>query len=72
MMTAEFVREMCDKFRTGFVKICVTIGSVLIAFTISALLLPMALGVLLLAWAQRATQRHEEPANVIVVPATVV
>jgi hypothetical protein len=67
-MTAEFVREMCEKFRTGFVKVCVTIGSVLIAFTITALILPLVLGVLLLAWAKRATQQYQDPANVIVVP----
>jgi hypothetical protein len=68
-MSPSFIARMCDKFREGMVKICVTIGTALIVITVSAILLPLALGVLLIAWAQRASQPDVEPATIVVLPA---
>ncbi|HEY3963670.1 MAG TPA: hypothetical protein VGM05_03875 [Planctomycetaceae bacterium] len=68
-MSPSFIARMCDKFREGMVKICVTIGTALIVITVSAILLPLALGVLLIAWAQRASQPDVEPATIVILPA---
>ena len=68
-MTSSFITRMCERFRNGMVKICVTIGTALIVIAVSAIMLPLVLGMLLLAMAQRADRRDVEPASIIVIPA---
>ena len=68
-MSSSFITKMCAKFRTGMVKICITIGAVLIVIPLAALMLPVALGLLMLAWAKRAANHNAEPATIYIVPA---
>lgn len=68
-MSSSFITRMCERFRSGFVKVCVTIGTALIVITVSAIVLPLVLGLLFLAMAQRASQSDLEPASVVVLPA---
>jgi len=68
-MSKSLITKLCEKFRSGMVKVCVTIGTVLIAIAVSAILLPLVLGVLLVAWAQRTAQQNAEPTSIVVIPA---
>jgi hypothetical protein len=68
-MSTSFVARMCERFRTGIVRVCVTIGTALIVIAVTAIVLPFVLGVLLLAMAQRAGRRDVEPASIVVEPA---
>ena len=67
-MTASFITRMCDRFRSGMVRVCVTIGTALIVIAATAILLPFILGVLLLAMAQRAGRHDVEPASIVIEP----
>ncbi len=67
-MTSSFITRMCDRFRSGMVRVCVTIGTALIVIAATAIMLPLILGVLLLAMAQRAGRRDVEPASIVVEP----
>ena len=67
-MSNSFIARLCDRFRSGMVRICVTIGTALIVIAAAAIALPFILGVLLLAMAQRAGRRDVEPASIVVVP----
>ncbi len=69
-MSSTFIARMCDRFRSGFVKVCVTIGTALIVITVSAIVLPLVLGLLFLAAAQRANRRDVEPATIELLPAS--
>ena len=68
-MSASFIARTCERFRTGMVQVCVTIGTVLIVISVTALVLPFVLGVLFLAMAQRLGRPDVEPASIVVVPA---
>jgi hypothetical protein len=69
-MTTSVIKSLCDRFRSGMVKVCVTIGTALIVIAVSAIVLPLVLGVLLLAMAERALRPDLEPASIIVSQAT--
>ena len=66
---SSLIARMCDGFRNGMVRVCVTIGTALIVIAVTAVMLPFVLGVLLLAMAQRAGRRDVEPATIVVEPA---
>jgi hypothetical protein len=68
-MSSSFITRMCDRFRSGMVRVCVTIGTALIVIAATAIMLPFILGVLLLAMAQRASRHDVEPASIVIVPA---
>jgi len=68
-MSSSIIANLCDKFRRGMVRVCVTIGTALIVIAVSAIMLPLVLGLLLLAMAQRAAQPDVEPATIVVLPA---
>ncbi len=68
MTTSSIVTRICDRFRNGMVRICVTIGTALIVIAVAAIVLPFVLGVLLLAMAQRAGRRDLDPATIVVQP----
>lgn len=67
-MSASFIARTCERFRSGFVKVCVTIGAALIVISVTALLLPFVLGILFLAMAERFGRTDLEPATIEVVP----
>lgn len=69
-MSTSLISKLCEKFRSGMVKVCVTVGTVLIVIAVSAILLPFVLGVLLVAWAQRTAEQNTEPTSIVVIPAS--
>jgi hypothetical protein len=68
-MSSSVIAKLCDSFRRGMVRVCVTIGVTLIVIAVSAIVLPFVLGMLLLALAQRAAHPDVEPATIVVLPA---
>ena len=68
---SSLITRMCERFRSGMVRVCVTIGAALIVIAVAAIVLPFVLGVLLLAMAQRAGRRDGEQASIVVEPAGV-
>ena len=68
-MSEPFITRMCNRFRNGMVRVCVTIGTALIVIAVAAILLPFVLGALFLAMAQRIGRRDLEPASIVVQPA---
>ena len=64
-----FISNLCDRFRNGMVRVCVTIGTALIVIAVAAILLPFVLGALFLAMAQRMGRTDLEPASIVVQPA---
>ena len=69
LMSKSFITRMCDRFRNGLVRICVTIGTALIVIAVMAIVLPFVLGALFLAMAQRMGRQDLEPASIVVQPA---
>ena len=67
-MSSSFIARMCERFRSGMVRVCVAIGTALIVIAVTAIVLPFVLGMLLLAMAQRAGRRDVEPASIVVEP----
>ena len=67
-MPASYIARICERFRSGLVKVCVTIGTALIVISVTALVLPFVLGVLFLAMAERTGRRDVEPASIVVLP----
>jgi hypothetical protein len=63
-MSSSVVARLCERFRQGMVRVCVTIGVTLIVISVSAIVLPFVLGMLLLALAQRAMRPDLEPASI--------
>ncbi len=68
-MSSSLIAKLCEGFRSGMVKVCVTIGTLMIVFAVSAILLPLVLGVLLVAWAQRTAAQNAEPTSILIMPA---
>ena len=68
-MSSSFFAKMCDRFRNGMVRVCITVGTALIVIALTAIVLPFVLGVLLLAMAQRSGGRDAERASIVVIPA---
>ncbi len=67
-MSSSVIARLCERFRQGIVRVCVTIGMTLIVISVSAIVLPLVLGMLLLAMAQRAAHPDVEPATIEVLP----